>query len=123
MLDVLVKSQGLEAVCVDKLANQACSQRSDEVIAMQEEVPTRGGNIPVYKKLLESEGRFKDAEKSDKNFEEFTFCTWENDKAEEFIALVLMVDFDDANKSILLDPEFTTMGMSYKPHAQARNLI
>ena len=51
-------------------ANKACRQNNKDVIELNEEVPTEGGNCSAYAKMMEDESKQNDVS-------EFTTCKWD----------------------------------------------
>lgn len=81
--------------------------------------PDKGGNITEYNKIVGSE---KTA-----SCEEYTMCKFESNKADEFVALELILDWgrkgDAGKKSPVLSKDVAKVGISNKGHKKAVNLI
>ena len=109
---------------MDDQAIRACRENCKEVCALEEAVPKKGGNIERYAQLSGAATAVQ-AE----NQAEYTFCKFEGETGEEFIALQLLLDWEGMNEgtparsSPLLNPVFTHMGVSQKPHPKAINLF
>ena len=91
-------------------------------------MPTTGGNIAKYNSFAGiASGDVKSEFQS-----EYTFCKFEGTSGEEFVALELLMDWEGLNKeahgteprtSPMLNPAFTHMGLSQKPHPKTINLF
>lgn len=107
----------------DMKANQACLQNNQATVALDEKVPAWGGNILVYTNMVGT----------GVECEEYTMCKWESSVAAEFVALQLILDYnqfykaniDDGNMiaSPILKPECTNVGISLLAHEKAINLF
>lgn len=70
----------------DDNAILAVRQNNDKVIALNEDVPTRGGNKEAYDAVIGST-KISDCE-------EFTMCQYMGDQALELIGLQLLIDWN-----------------------------
>ena len=92
-------------------------QNNTAIVDKNEDVPSRGGNIEVYKGLAGE----------DKICQEYTMCQYMGDSAKEFIALELILDWnregEAGKKSPVLCKETCSIGISNKSHKKTKNLI
>ena len=115
----LNKMEPLPSIALNPQAMEACRKNNTRVCELDEEVPSREGNITTFKEVVGD----------DKNVscEEYTMCKYESENAAEFVALELILDWaregDHANKSPVIDRDTNSMGVSLKSHKKTINLI
>jgi hypothetical protein len=109
---------------MDDQAIRACRENCKAVCELAETVPKKGGNIERYQEILGASIPIAAEHQA-----EYTFCKFEGETGEEFIALQLLLDWEGMNEgtpagtSPLLNPVFTHMGCSQKPHPKTINLF
>lgn len=115
----LKKCEKLPIVTFDTDAIQATRKNNEKIIALNEAVPTKGGNAEAYDAQI---GSTKTG-----NCEEFTMCQYMGDQALELIGLQLLMDWNRegelAKKSPVLNKDVCRVGISNKPHPKTKNLI
>lgn len=106
-------------VTFDMQANKAVRENNAQVVLLEEDVPTQGGNIDKFREI---------AGDDDRKCEEYTMCQYMGDSAKEFIAIELIRDWnrkdeDQAKKSPVLEEMTGKVGVSNKAHKKTKNLI
>lgn len=115
----LKKCEKLPILTFDTDAISAVRKNNAKIIALNEDVPTKGGNIEMYGEVI---GSTKTA-----SCEEFTMCQYMGDQALELIGLQLLIDWNRegefAKKSPVLNRDVCRVGISNKVHPKTKNLI
>ena len=93
LMNTLAKAQRIQNILMDDLAIRACRENCKEVCALEEDIPKKGGNIARYAQLCGASG----AVEAD-NQAEYTFCKFEGETGEEFLALQLLLDWEGMNE-------------------------
>ena len=79
LIKVLQQNERLNQVKFDEQANEAVRKNNAAIIAKNEAIPTKGGNIDAYNTVVGSE--------KTSLCEEYTMCQFEGSSAQDFIAL------------------------------------
>ena len=119
LLSELKKMDKLPQVVFCDDANKAVRENNAAKIALAENVPTKGGNIDEYGKII---GEDKVA-----CCEEYTMCQYMGHSAFEFIGLQMLIEYnregENAKKTVVLDKDLCKVGISNKSHPKTKNLI
>ena len=113
----------------DDNANKAVRQNNTEVIALNEDEPTVGGNETAFRKMVEGDGKMVDAT-------EFTVYNW-SQSAMHLVAYQLLKHYkaekaaeksEDKDSKVetlhpLMDGSLASVGISFKGHKKVENLI
>ena len=86
LLETLKNKEKLGALICDDIALLAVRTNNDKVCALNEKIPTQGGNIAVY-----NEKRGQDKTEF---CAEYTMCQWDGTLGEDFIGLELILDWE-----------------------------
>jgi len=122
---ILATHKPLKQVKFDDAANKAVRQHNSEVIALNEESPSLGGNVEVYNKILAEDN------KGASDAVDFTIFKWEH-SAMHLVAYQLMQHYKEAKENKekdenavhpLMDVRLSTVGISFKGHKKVENLI
>ena len=120
---VLATFKPMGQIKFDDNANKAVRQNNSDVIALNEDEPTLGGNEDAFRKIVEGDGKTLDAT-------EFTVYQWSHSAA-HLVAYQLLKHYktiqgDEAKKDSLhplMDGSLANVGISFKGHKKVDNLI